>query len=62
MWQYFIFFFGLLILPILPKRELYDGKVWTLLCDLSFGDDLSHKLGWTHRELNPTLRHARPAC
>ena len=44
------------------KRELYDGKVCTLLCDLSFGDDLSHNLGWTHQKSNLTPRHARPVC
>ena len=41
---------------------LYDGKVWKLLCDLSFGDDLSHNPGWTQRESNGTPRCARPAC
>ena len=40
--------------------NLYDIKVWTLLCDLSFWDDLSHNSGWTHGESNRTPWHARP--
>ena len=40
-WKYAIFNFGLEISPIPPKRGLIIGKVWTLLYDLSFQDDLS---------------------
>ena len=36
----FIFIYGLEIFPNPPKRGLVDGKVWMLLDDLSFGDDL----------------------
>ena len=48
--------------PLFSIRFLYDGDVWALLCNLSFGDDISHNSGWKHDDFNATPRCARPAC
>ena len=47
-------YLGLLISPMLPKHGLQDGNVWMLLCDFSFGDDISHFQVGSFGELNQT--------
>ena len=61
-WRNFIFIFGLEISPIPPKRGLYDGKVWMLLYDLSFGDDPSIFQFWPHADSNRRPGRDKPAC